>query len=44
MEMALTLVSIASFFAMVLSWLVLPAAGASRAEAIQALRTSQVAS
>lgn len=43
MEMALTLISIASFFALVLAWVVLPATDAKHAEAAQPLTSPQTA-
>jgi hypothetical protein len=43
MEMALTLISIASFFALVLAWIVLPATDPTHAEAAQPLTSPQTA-
>jgi hypothetical protein len=44
MELALTLISIASFFALVLAWIVLPATDTSTAPAVQPLTSPQTAS
>jgi hypothetical protein len=43
MEMALTLISIASFFALVLAWIVLPATDVTHAEVVQPLTSPQTA-
>jgi hypothetical protein len=43
MEMALTLVSIASFFALVLAWIVMPATEATSAAAVKPVATPQTA-
>jgi hypothetical protein len=43
MELALTLVSLASFFALILAWIVLPGSDASRSEAVQPLTSAQTA-
>jgi hypothetical protein len=43
MEMALTLVSIASFFALVLAWIVMPATEAPRAAAVKPVTSPQTA-
>ncbi|HEY3061194.1 MAG TPA: hypothetical protein VGL99_19685 [Chloroflexota bacterium] len=44
MELALTLISIASFFALVLAWIVLPSTDAADKPAIQPLTSPQIAS
>jgi hypothetical protein len=44
MDLALTLIAIASFFALVLAWIVLPAADESHTEAPQPLTSPQTAS
>jgi hypothetical protein len=43
MELALTLIAMASFFALILAWIVLPASGAQPAEAVQPLSQPQAA-
>ena len=43
MELALTLVSMASFFALILAWIVLPAGEAQHSEAVQPLTSPQTA-
>jgi hypothetical protein len=43
MDLALTLIAIASFFALVLAWIVLPATDETHAEATQPLPSPQTA-
>jgi len=43
MDLALTLISIASFFALVLAWIVLPATDAAEKPAVQPLTSPQTA-
>jgi hypothetical protein len=43
MELALTLVAMASFFALILAWIVLPASETQRSEAVQPLTQPQIA-
>jgi hypothetical protein len=43
MEMALTLISLATFFALILAWIVLPASKTRPGEAVQPLISPQTA-
>ncbi len=44
MELALTLIAMASFFALILAWIALPASQTPRSEAVQPLTQPQTAS
>jgi len=43
MEMALTLIAMASFFGLILAWIVLPASETRTTEAVQPLTQPQIA-